>query len=246
MLLQWYELVIVLITCKYRIHIEKDGIVGDEDFQQGKHGNQGVAIGQRLQGRIREGKMKTKLCRVAQRRLQLGRLGFPVGAIALATVVAGTFSAQAVGPVLSGNVQGFGGLVASQALVIKTGSPNNLVDGADQAVVAVNEDGTDFTVAMETFIGRKQTLKLVMVNLSGKDANGIVELNVPAGVAVDVLGADDVLALAQSSRNNYLFKMRANGNAANDNADIKVDLMPKADSAPGFYSITGRIFQVAN
>ncbi|MBI2916924.1 MAG: hypothetical protein HYY01_02935 [Chloroflexi bacterium] len=190
--------------------------------------------------------MKTKLNRVMGRRLRLGGIGFPVWAIGLATVLAGAFSAQAVGPVLSGNIQGFGGLVASQALVIKTGSPSNLVDGADQSVVAVNEEGTDFTVAIETVIGREQTLKLVLVNLSGKEVNGVLELNSPSGVSVDAEGADDVLALAQSSRNTYLFRMRANGSSPNDIPDIKVELKAKAEASPGFYAITGRVLQVAN
>lgn len=50
-----------------------------------------------------------------------------------------------------------------------------------------------------------------------------------ASVAVDAKGTDDVVALAQSCRNCYLFKMHANGSSSNDNPDILVQLMAKAD-----------------
>ncbi len=183
---------------------------------------------------------------MATKKARLGRLALPVWTVAVALVLVVTAAGQAVGPVLSGSIQGGGTVVTSQALILKTGSPGITVDSADQWVVTVNEEGTAFTVAMETVVGRKQTLKLVMVNLSGKDANGVLEMNVPAGIIFDGKGVDDVPALAQYNRTSFLFRMRDNKTAPNDVADIQIDIEAKPESSPGFYALTGRITQVAN
>ncbi|MBI2917532.1 MAG: hypothetical protein HYY01_06005 [Chloroflexi bacterium] len=184
------------------------------------------------------------------KKVHLGRMALPVWAIALTLVMVAAVAGQAVGPVLSGSVQGSAGLVVSQTLLLKPGSAGNTVvsvDGAavDDAAVTVNDEGTAFTAAIETQVGQPQALQLVLANGSGKVVNGILELNVPAGIDVDAEGVDDASTnFAQLNRTTYLFSLAIG--ASNDTADVKVTVESKDDAAPGFYTITGRIIQVAN
>ncbi|MBI2916366.1 MAG: hypothetical protein HYY01_00070 [Chloroflexi bacterium] len=182
-----------------------------------------------------------------RRKLHFGRTYLPAWVLMVGAMTVLAVAGQAVGPVLSGSVQGSAGAVVSQALIVKPGSSGNTVTGADDYVITTNDEGTSFTVAMETKVGKSQKVYLVLENKSGKPANGIVEINAPAGIEVDVdeVGSSDVTALAQLSRNTYLFTMGAYA-VANDLPDLAIEIEAKDDASPGYYSITARIIQVAN
>ncbi len=177
------------------------------------------------------------------KKLHLGRLGVPMWTIGLAGVMVAAVAGQAVGPVLSGSVQGSAGLVVSQTVVLSAAPATAYTN--DDFAATMNDEGTAFTVAIETQVGQESGFKLTLANNSGKLANAILELSVPAGVDVEVAdtqvaGTDD-LSEAQLNRNTWLLTVAASND---DTLDIKVE--SKDDAAPGFYTITGRIIQVAN
>ncbi len=173
------------------------------------------------------------------RKLHLGRLGVPMWTIGLAGVMVAAVAGQAVGPVLSGSVQGSAGLVVSQTVVLKQ-APTVV---GDDGAATMNDEGTAFTVAIETQVGQTSDFRLALVNDSGKAANFILELNAPAGIDVVAEDSNPEVALAQLNRNTYLGTLAVSNNATDD---IIVSVESKDDAAPGFYTITGRIIQVAN
>ncbi len=193
--------------------------------------------------------MRRRLIKAVGWRVRLGRFMVPVWTMALGAVLVATVAGQAVGPVLSGSVQGSAGLVVGQTLVLsaapsvgtQTVDSFGTVTGPVDSVGTVNDEGTAFTVAIETQVGRSQTIVLALANGSGKPANGILELSVPAGVDVQ-LDSDSAANTpeAQLNRNTWLFKVTQSAGS------LYVLLEPKDDAAPGFYTITGRIIQVSH
>ncbi len=188
------------------------------------------------------------------RKLHLGWFAVPMWTVGLAGLLVAAAAGQAVGPVLSGSVQGSAGLVVSQTVVLDSTTTGDTVTGADDFAITYNDEGTAFTVAIETQVGQSQMIKLVLENKSGKTANAILELNAPCCIDVDAdddsddvntTADDDVTAMAQLNRNTYLLTLQAN-DGTDDTPDLFITVESKDDAAPGFYTITGRIIQVAN
>ncbi len=203
--------------------------------------------------------MNKRFSRALRRKLHLGRYAVPVWTIGLAGMLMATVAGQAVGPVLAGSVQGVTGLTVSQTVVLATAPTVNTAPeaaafwkgvglttvGAADAATAMSDEGTAFTVAIETHVGRSQFVKLALDNQSGKDANFMLQLSAPAGVDIEADGTDDAPRFARLNANTWL-GMVATTASGNTNADIYIAVEPKDDIAPGFYTITGRIIQVAN
>ncbi|MBI2916538.1 MAG: hypothetical protein HYY01_00965 [Chloroflexi bacterium] len=179
--------------------------------------------------------MKRKRTPALLRKVHLGKVALPVWTLGLAVMLVAAVAGQAVGPVLSGSIQGRAGVVVSQTIVL-SGPPT--ISGASDAVGTMNDEGTAFTVAIETHVGQQQVVTLPLANASGKTANGILELNVPAAIDVEVNSAGGVDE-AQFSRNTWLFTVTTSG------GNLLVTIESKDDAAPGFYSISGRIVQVS-
>jgi len=174
--------------------------------------------------------------------------------IGLAGVMVAAVAGQAVGPVLSGSVQGSAGLVVSQTVVLAK-APENSPDATissvaytaatqDDFAATMNDEGTAFTVALETQVGQLAIVSLTLLNGSGKNANFILELNAPAGIDVDADGMDNASNMSQLNKNTWLGVLVPVTSDANP--DVKILVEPKDDASPGFYTITGRIIQVAN
>ena len=130
-----------------------------------------------------------------------------------------------------------------QAIVLDTdGGTTTTVTGADDFVVTANDEGTSFTAAIELHIGDSPILKLDVDNGSDVSGNAVLELTAPAGldIAVDETGSD--IEEAQMTRTTWLLTV----NTGDSDATLDITLSLKDDMQPGFYSISGRIKQVAN
>ena len=176
-------------------------------------------------------------------KVRLGRVGLPVWSIILTAMLVAAAAGQAVGPILSGGIQGASGVAVEQAIVLDTdGGTTTTVTGADDFVVTANDEGTSFTAAIELHIGDSPILKLDVDNGSDVSGNAVLELTAPAGldIAVDETGSD--IEEAQMTRTTWLLTV----NTGDSDATLDITLSLKDDMQPGFYSISGRIKQVAN
>ena len=81
-------------------------------------------------------------------------------------------------------------------------------------------------------------------NVSDVQANTIMELNVPAGIDVEVDDLDGDISEAQLNRKSWLMKLDTV--SLGSSGDLEIAISPKDDLRPGFYTITGRIVQVVN
>ncbi len=181
---------------------------------------------------------------VMTRKVRLGRIAFPIWALALAGAAVLAAAGQAVGPVLSGSVTGSAGLTVEQAVVLAEGGTIvvDSLDPNDEGLGVINDEGTSFTVAIELHVGDTVIIKLPVVNLSDASANAILELVPPAGVDVEVDTSTEPAGLlleAQMSKNAWLLSV---GIANAETLNITVS--PKDDLKPGFYTLSGRIVQI--
>ncbi len=121
------------------------------------------------------------------RKIRLGRLSIPIWTI-LAVPAVALAAGQAVGPVLAGSVTGSVGLTVEQAITLDVDNRDLdqriVVNGADDAVTTTNDEGTEFSVAMELNVGQRVTADFYLWNASGVSEAAILELNVPAGIDV--------------------------------------------------------------
>jgi len=186
--------------------------------------------------------------RMIGKRLRIWGVSFPAWVLGVAIFVVAAAAGQAVGPVLSGGVQGSAGLVVEQSVVLNEGSGFSLGTGAgNDGVFATNDEGTAFTAAFELHVGDTIVIGLELGNVSDALANAMLSLNVPKGIDVEV-GSDpndDEIKEAQLSAKQWLLSVESDaGDSEPDSLNITVS--PKDDLMPGFYTITGRIVQVAN
>ena len=179
---------------------------------------------------------------VLTRNVRVGRVRAPLWTfIAILALIAA--AGQAVGPVLNGGVTGTAGVAIEQAVILdsESGSSTTVTD-AEDFVVTTNDEGTAFTAAIEMHIGDAPVLELDVDNISDKTANALLELNVPAGIDLDVEESGTAIDEAQRSRNSWLLQVTAGDTS--DTLDITIS--PKDDLQPGFYTLTGRLTQVSN
>ena len=185
-------------------------------------------------------------------KFKIGRMSIPVWLKSLTVLIVAAAAGQAVGPVLSGGIQGSTGLTIEQTVVLSSTSVDHGVFDStggggsphDDAIVTVNDEGTAFTAAIELRVGDTEYLVLDLDNVSDVQANTIMELNVPAGIDVEVDDLDGDISEAQLNRKSWLMKLDTA--SLRSSRDLEVAILQKDDLRPGFYTITGRIVQVAN
>ena len=185
-------------------------------------------------------------------KFKIGRMSILVWLIGLTVLMVVAAAGQAVGPVLSGGIQGFAGLTIEQSVVFSsTSADHGVFDSAggggsphDDATVTLNDEGTAFTAAIELHVGDTEYLVLDLDNVSDVQANAIMELNVPAGIDFEVDDLDGDISEAQLNRKSWLMKLDTV--SLGSSGDLEIAISPKDDLRPGFYTITGRIVQAAN
>ena len=132
--------------------------------------------------------------------------------------------------------------------------------GADDAVTSRNDEGTEFTVAMELNVGERVYACLYLQNESQADASAYLELAVPIGIDVEVeefsssltapvpcrakMRDDNLVSEGQLGPGTWLMAVSALS-GLDENDGIQITIEPKDDISPGFYSISGRIIQTA-
>jgi hypothetical protein len=212
--------------------------------------------------------MKKLLKNTIGKKLTLGRIGVPVWIMGLAVLLMVAAAGQAVGPVLSGAITGSAGLVIEQAVTLDTdiedgsaigfGNNDSIFSETNEPSDGVgtrNDDGSQFTIAAELTAGDTIHVNIYLQNEGVSDTSAVFELNVPqnidielieAGVAADgstISEGENVIQEAQFGRNRWLLTV---GKDAGDGDDDGVTLIirPERLITPGFYTITGRLFQV--
>ena len=182
-----------------------------------------------------------KMFSFVTKKVRMGRISVPVWTTALALAVAGLAAGQAVGPVLTGSVTGTAGLTIEQAITLDVDRPLDeriVVSDADDAVTTTNDEGTEFTVAMELNVGQTVTATFNLNNASGAAGSAMLELSVPTGIDVEVTDETD-LSEAQISRNAWLMAI------PDGSSSFELTIEPKDDLKPGFYTISGRLVQIS-
>ncbi len=176
-------------------------------------------------------------------KIRMGRLGLPIWALALTIVAMVAAAGQAVGPVLSGQINGTAGLVVGQSIVLATeGTTAHDITGEEDGVIVVSDDGTGFTAAVEAFRGQTVSIKLDLHNKGDQDSAALITIIAPRGVDIDadeVTGEPDGVEVAKMSRNTWLMTVPA-GEDEGD-ADVQIDLTGE----PGFFTIQASIVQIA-
>jgi hypothetical protein len=173
------------------------------------------------------------------KKLSFGRLSMPVWLVAAAGLAVVAAAGQAVGPVLAGSVTGTASVVAQQS--VRLGGGSSVTGAPGDSLVVENDEGTSFTAAIETHVGQTGVkLNLDVKNFSNADASAVLELNVPAGIDVEVDSNDSDLKEAQMGPGTWLLKIDAG-----EQGDLEITIEPKDDAKPGFYTITGRIVQIS-
>ena len=187
---------------------------------------------------------------ILSKKVRLGRISVPVWTSVIALAVMGLAAGQAVGPVLAGSVTGTTGLTIEQAITLDTAydlGDNPTVSGDDDAVTTRNDEGTEFTIAIELNVGERVTAVFNMQNHSDADAAAILELDVPAGIDVELVSEDSEIGEAQMARGVWLMTFEdgvGNAEDSEGNDEFELRIEPKDDLKPGFYTITGRLVQI--
>lgn len=195
---------------------------------------------------------KNNATKTLRHKFKIGRMSILVWLIGLTVLMVVAAAGQAVGPVLSGGIQGFAGLTIEQSMVFSsTSADHGVFDSAggggsphDDAIVTVNDEGNAFTASIELHVGDTEYLVLDLDNGSDVQANVIMELNVPAGIDFEVDDLDGDTSEVQLNSKSWLMKLDTV--SLGSSGDLEIAFSPKDDLRPGFYTITGRIVQAAN
>lgn len=150
---------------------------------------------------------------------------------------------QAVGPILAGLVGGSAGVTVSQTVRLTADSSVFANAGANDAQLTINDEGTGFTAALELDVGGEDNLLALNIrNSSGKAVNAVLTLEFPAELEVEMeaeIGAD--VEEAQLNKKSWLLTLTTDS----DDEDLEITIRTKANAAPGFYTIRGRLVQTA-
>lgn len=195
---------------------------------------------------------KNNATKTLRHKFKIDRMSILVWLIGLTVLMVVAAAGQAVGPVVSGGIQGFAGLTIEQSMVLSsTSADHGVFDSAggggsphDDATVTLNDEGTAFTAAIELHVGDTEYLVFDLDNGSDVQANVIMELNVPAGIdfEVDDFGGDT----SEVQLNSKSWLMKLDTVSLGSSGELEIAISPKDDLRPGFYTITGRIVQAAN
>ena len=165
--------------------------------------------------------------------------------IALAGVLIGVASGQALGPVLAGTIAGSAGITVEQTITVDTD-----FDIQDTGVSAgfsafngflglANDEGTSFMVAIETWNGHVGEFSIPIANHGNVPANAVLTLTMSPGIEVEIDADSGDIYEALRGPGEWLILAEPVG------GNIYVTVHPRDVIQPGFYSITGRIVQVA-
>ena len=151
---------------------------------------------------------------------------------------------QAVGPVLSGSTSGAISLTVERAVVLLSNGVS--VSGATAAVATQSDEGDSFTVAVETAQGSTHVVTLIIDNNSAQDASAILELNIPAGLDVEVDSGSDIRE-AWLSRSQWLLEVPVgwSGTIPGVSGTLMLTIEPQDNAKPGFHVISGRVVQTS-
>ena len=218
--------------------------------------------------------MGNKFTRVVGHKVRLGKVGLPVWAIGLVSMLmAGLLIAVAsgqVGKALSGETSGTFELVVEQAVVLDTDRPLGtnpdvlFISGAGQFATSRDDTGTLFTVAIEMHQAQTAEVTIFLDNRSGTTeldaATVVLELDVPDKIHVAVkeqgFGEEEPLKTeaAQMTPTTWLLvvpggKFVLKPNEAGDGFvevpnKIVIQVKPTNVIEPGFYTIGGRLIQL--
>ncbi len=190
--------------------------------------------------------------KVMARKIYIAKVGVPVWATALGAGVIGATAGQGGGPTLSGGaagttglaVGGDGGLTLSQSIVLAYDSmQNHTVSGGQDGVIAVSDDGTSFTVAVEAFEDQPVDVNLDLVNESSTLAFAQMTCVGPTNtVTIDIeefTGEADGVEVARQGRDTWLMKVP--DIEASSDEDVAITLSGKA----GFHTIRCSIKQIS-
>ena len=150
---------------------------------------------------------------------------------------------QAIGPALSGSIIGSAELVVEQAVVLDTDF--EILDSGfsggcsdfDDFIGMMNDDGTFFTIGIETKVGQIGEFVLPLNNLTDTDAHAILHLIVSAGIDVDV---DSDIGVDETIQRPVVWLL----SVAPDDGCLYIAVEGEDQALPGFYTISGRILQV--
>ncbi|MQG82189.1 MAG: hypothetical protein FI702_02600 [SAR202 cluster bacterium] len=150
---------------------------------------------------------------------------------------------QAVGPALSGSIIGSAGLVVEQAVVLDTDF--EILDSGfsagcsdfDDFIGMMNDDGTFFTIGIETKVGQIGEVVLPLNNLTNTDAHAILHLIVSPGIDVD---ADSDIGVDETIQRPIVWLL----SVAPDGGCLYIAVEGDDQALPAFYTISGRILQV--
>lgn len=200
-----------------------------------------------------------KMWRLATRKTRIARFSIPVGGIVAALLILTATAAQAVGPLLSGNITGFigmgiggaGGVTITQAVRLDTSDDqaSDVVNAADY-VIGVSDGGDSFTAAIEAFENTTVTILLDVVNNSEANAFARITMSAPSRVTIDVdegsaaNGAvlPDLDGVQVAALNAVSWLIRVPPDETGGDQDLAIKL---TGSPPGFYDVTAVIAQVS-
>jgi hypothetical protein len=106
----------------------------------------------------------------------------------LGSVVVFAAAGAAVGPVIAGSIAGNSGITVEQAVLIDRENFSLLDFGpmVDDAVVAINDDGTSFTMGLELQVGEEIVIDLPLANQSDATASILATLVTSPGLRKEI------------------------------------------------------------
>jgi len=199
----------------------------------------------------------------------LGRKAIPVWLLVLVLAAAG--AGAAAGTVLAGKVVGEVPVAVSQALLVKSavwvanlGTSDNystapqqvrnhagFVSMPNRSIGVVSDDNTGFQAAAEVAVGDWSAFDLNLKNASSNSLVGLVTLDVPEGLEVEVF-ADNTTPTNQAGNvvrigpNTWKFTLAGGADPWTSGVISRLVVVVSADDTiqPGYYYITGTLQQI--
>ena len=196
----------------------------------------------------------------------------PIGLLVLAMVAVG--AGAAAGTILAGRVTAVMPVAVSQALLVHSAPTNvsgtvadavevaspgsvpqqvidnsGMIDYANRFVGVRSDDRTGFQSAMELAVGDWTEVKLPIKNASSNQLVGLLTLDVPAGLEVEVYtdnstGTHSAVRIGLNTWK-FLVDGGANNGATVTDGWLHIVISVDDDAPPGYYDISGTIKQIA-
>ena len=151
-------------------------------------------------------------------KIRLGRIAIPVWLIILATALIAAAAGQ-TGAVLKSSTAGAVGLTVERNILV-AGPPS--VVNAHDGLGTVNDEGTMFTIGLETHVGRVQTATLSLANTTEVQVDTTLEVGAAGPFKTDF---DDCFGMneARSKKNKWLLNIAPGNTWETDVVDELVD-----------------------